>query len=93
MDVSNRPNRSDKVILTCAMSGAVTTRKQCPAIPYTVEDYAAEAKRAYDAGAAVVHIHARTDDGQPTYDAERADNASARTRSRRGALPSSIARV
>ncbi len=67
----NRPNHSDKVILTCAMSGAVTTRKQCPAIPYTVEDYAAEAKRAYDAGAAVVHIHARTDDGQPTYDAER----------------------
>ncbi len=61
----------DKVILTCAMSGAVTTRKQCPAIPYTVEDYAAEAKRAFDAGAAVVHIHAREDDGQPTYSAQR----------------------
>ena len=59
---------NDKVILTCAMSGAVTTRKQCPAIPYTVEDYANEAKRAYDGGAAIVHIHARTDDGQPTYD-------------------------
>ncbi|MFO0556731.1 MAG: 3-keto-5-aminohexanoate cleavage protein [Polyangiales bacterium] len=62
---------SDKVIITCAMSGAVTTRAQCPAIPYTLEDYAMEAKRAYDAGAAVVHIHARDDDGAPTYSSER----------------------
>lgn len=62
---------SDKVIITCAMSGAVTTRAQCPAIPYTIEDYAMEAKRAYDAGAAVVHIHARDDDGAPTYSSAR----------------------
>jgi uncharacterized protein (DUF849 family) len=62
---------SDKVIITCAMSGAVTTRAQCPAIPYTLEDYAMEARRAYDAGAAVVHIHARDDDGAPTYSTER----------------------
>lgn len=62
---------SDKVIITCAMSGAVTTRAQCPAIPYTLEDYAMEAKRAYDAGAAVVHIHARDDDGAPSYATER----------------------
>jgi 3-keto-5-aminohexanoate cleavage enzyme len=32
-----------------------------------VEEFAAEAKRAYDAGAAVVHIHARNDDGSPTF--------------------------
>jgi 3-keto-5-aminohexanoate cleavage enzyme len=62
---------SDKVIITCAMSGAVTTRAQCPAIPYTLEDYAMEAKRAYDAGAAVVHIHARDDDGAPSYASDR----------------------
>ncbi len=62
---------SDKVIITCAMSGAVTTRAQCPAIPYSLDDYAMEAKRAYDAGAAVVHIHARDDDGAPTYSSER----------------------
>ena len=61
----------DKVILTCAMSGVVTTRAQCAAIPYTVEEFAQEAKRAYDAGASVVHIHARTDDGMPDYTAER----------------------
>jgi uncharacterized protein (DUF849 family) len=62
---------SDKVIITCAMSGAVTTRAQCPAIPYTLEDYANEARRAYEAGAAIVHIHARDDDGTPTYSPER----------------------
>jgi uncharacterized protein (DUF849 family) len=61
----------DKVIITCAMSGAVTTRAQCEAIPYTVADYAREAKRAYDAGAAVVHIHAREDDGTPSFTPER----------------------
>jgi 3-keto-5-aminohexanoate cleavage enzyme len=62
---------SDRVIITCAMSGAVTTRAQCEAIPYTVDDYAREAKRAYDAGAAVVHVHAREDDGSPSYTPER----------------------
>lgn len=62
---------SDKAIITCAMSGVVTTRAQCPAIPYTVEDFAAEAKRAYDAGASVVHIHARTDEGSPDFTAAR----------------------
>jgi uncharacterized protein (DUF849 family) len=61
----------DKVIITCAMSGAVTTRAQCPAIPYSLEDYASEARRAFEAGAAIVHIHARDDDGTPTYSAER----------------------
>src|SRR5690349_21304461 len=57
----------DKVILSCALTGAVTTKKHCPAIPYTPVEIAEEAKRAYDAGAAVVHIHARTDAGAPTW--------------------------
>lgn len=61
----------EKVIITDAISGVIANRKQCPAIPYTVEEYAAEAKRAYDAGAAVVHIHAREDDGSPSFRAER----------------------
>lgn len=55
-------------IVTCALSGVVANRAQCPGIPYTPEEYAAEAKRAYEAGAAVVHIHARTRDGLPSYD-------------------------
>ncbi len=54
-------------MVTCALSGVVANRTQCPAIPYTPEEYAAEAKRAYEAGAAVVHIHARTRDGAPSY--------------------------
>ena len=64
-------NTADKVVITCALTGAVTTRAQCEAIPYTVDDYVREARRAYDAGAAVVHIHARDDDGTPTYSPER----------------------
>jgi len=55
-------------MITCALSGVVANRAQCPAIPYTPEEYAAEAKRAYEAGAAVVHIHARKPDGTPSYD-------------------------
>jgi uncharacterized protein (DUF849 family) len=58
---------ADKVIISCALTGAVTTKKHCPAIPYTPVEIADEAKRAYDAGAAIVHIHARTDDGSPTW--------------------------
>lgn len=61
----------DEVVITCAMSGVIANRNQCPAIPYTVAEYAAEARRAFDAGAAVVHIHAREDDGSPSYRPER----------------------
>ncbi|HET6610737.1 MAG TPA: 3-keto-5-aminohexanoate cleavage protein [Kofleriaceae bacterium] len=59
---------NDKVIISAALTGAVTTKRHCPAIPYTPDEIADEAKRAYDAGAAIVHIHARTDDGAPTWD-------------------------
>ena len=62
---------NEKVIITCAMSGVVTTRAQCEGIPYTVEEFASEAKRAYDAGASVLHIHARSDEGAPDYTAAR----------------------
>ncbi len=61
----------DEVVITCAMSGVIANRNQCPAIPYTVAEYAAEARRAFDAGAAVVHIHAREDDGSPSYRPDR----------------------
>jgi 3-keto-5-aminohexanoate cleavage enzyme len=57
-------------MITCALSGVVANRAQCPAIPYTPEEYGLEAKRAYEAGAAVVHIHARRPDGAPSYDVE-----------------------
>ncbi len=41
----------DKVIITCALTGVLATRAQCPGIPYTPVEIAEEAKRAYDAGA------------------------------------------
>jgi len=56
-----------KVVVSCALTGALTTRGQCPAIPYTPAEIAEEARRAAEAGAAIVHIHARNDDGTPTW--------------------------
>ena len=57
---------SDACIITCAVSGAVANKQQCAGIPYTPEEYAKEVRRARDAGAAMVHIHARQPDGAPT---------------------------
>ena len=58
----------DPVIITCSISGAIANRDQCPAIPYTPEEYAAEARRAVDEGASQIHIHARTAEGVPSYE-------------------------
>src|SRR6266498_527290 len=58
----------DPVVITCSISGSVANRDQCPAIPYTPEDYAAEARRAVEEGASQIHIHARTPDGVPSYE-------------------------
>jgi 3-keto-5-aminohexanoate cleavage enzyme len=52
----------DKVIVTCALTGVLAKREQCPYLPYSPVEIAEEAKRAYDAGAAVVHIHGREPD-------------------------------
>ncbi len=61
----------DTVIVTAALTGALTTRKQCEDIPYTPVEIAEEARRCADAGAAVVHIHAREDDGAPSFSVEK----------------------
>jgi len=58
----------DTVIVTCALTGVLANRDQCPWVPYTPAEIAEEARRAYEAGAAVVHIHARTDEGGPTFE-------------------------
>jgi uncharacterized protein (DUF849 family) len=60
----------DPVIISCSISGAIANRDQCPAIPYTPDEYAAEARRAIDEGASQIHIHARTPDGTPSYEIE-----------------------
>ncbi len=60
----------DPVIISCSISGAIANRDQCPAIPYTPEEYAAEARRAVDEGASQIHIHARRPDGTPSFEVE-----------------------
>ena len=68
--ITENHNYERPCMITCALSGVVANRDQCPAIPYTPEEYAAQAKGAYDAGAAVVHIHARKPDGSPSYEVD-----------------------
>jgi 3-keto-5-aminohexanoate cleavage enzyme len=60
--------QSDACVVTCAVSGAVANKAQCEGIPYTPEEYAKEVRRARDAGASMVHIHAREPNGTPTVD-------------------------
>ena len=70
---TGEPRRADErrdpdiAVVTCALSGVLANRRQCAAIPYTPVEIAEEARRAYEAGASVVHIHARNDDGSPTF--------------------------
>ena len=61
----------EKLIITACICGAEVTKKQNPAVPYTVSEIAAEAFRAYEAGAALIHLHVREDDGTPTQTASR----------------------
>ena len=58
----------DKLIISCCICGAEVTKENNPAVPYTVEEIVREAKSAYDAGAALIHLHVRWDDGTPTQD-------------------------
>jgi 3-keto-5-aminohexanoate cleavage enzyme len=60
----------DPVVITNSISGTVANRDQCPAIPYTPEEYGAEARRVVDEGGSMIHIHARTPDGTPSYEIE-----------------------
>lgn len=72
----------NKVIITAALTGVLATRDQCPDIPYTPKEIAEEAERAYNAGATCVHIHARTDDGGPSWDLDTFKEIASETRAR-----------
>lgn len=61
----------EKLIITAAICGAEVTKEQNSAVPYTVEELVREARSANEAGAAVIHLHVRMDDGTPTQDRER----------------------
>jgi uncharacterized protein (DUF849 family) len=65
------PLVKDKVIVTCALTGVLARREQCPYLPYSPVEIAEEARRVYEAGAAVVHIHGREpESGEQTWSAD-----------------------
>ena len=55
-------------IITAALTGPVATKADNPGHAGSVAEIAADAKAAYDAGAAVIHIHLRDDQGNMTVD-------------------------
>ena len=61
----------EKLIITAAICGAEVLKEHNPAVPYTVEEMVREAKSAYEAGASIIHLHVRKDDGTPTQDKAR----------------------
>lgn len=61
----------EKLIITAAICGAEVTKENNPTVPYTVEEIGREAEAAYKAGASIIHLHVRNDDGSPTQDKER----------------------
>lgn len=61
----------DKLIITAAICGAEVTKEHNSSLPYTVEEIGIEAEKAYKAGASIIHLHVREDDGTPTQDKER----------------------
>ena len=58
----------DKLIISCAVTGAEVTKKDNPAVPYTPEELAESSIAAVRAGAAVIHLHVRYDDGRPAFE-------------------------
>ena len=61
----------EKLIITAAICGAEVTKEHNPAVPYTVEEIANEAEACYKAGASIIHLHVREDDGTPTQSKDR----------------------
>lgn len=61
----------EKLIITAAISGAEVTKEHNPNVPYTIEECVSEAGLAYKAGASIIHLHVRKDDGTPTQDKNR----------------------
>jgi len=56
----------EKLIITAALTGAEVTKEIQPNLPLTPEEIGIESKACFDAGASIVHIHARDDQGEPT---------------------------
>ncbi len=61
----------EKLIITAAICGAEVTKEQNPNIPYSVKEIGVEAEKAFLAGASIIHLHVREDNGTPTQDLKR----------------------
>ena len=61
----------EKLIITAAICGAEVTKEHNPAVPYTVAEIGQEALKAHQAGASIIHLHVREDDGTPTQSKDR----------------------
>jgi uncharacterized protein (DUF849 family) len=59
---------STPVIITVAITGAIPRKKDCPGLPVTVSEQIEETHKAYEAGAALVHLHVRKPDESPSSD-------------------------
>ena len=83
-------SQSDKAIITCAVTGVLTDPERFP-VPVTVEEMAASAKEAYDAGASVMHLHFRNQTpGLGRFPSWEPDVAAAVTDAVRAACPDVI---
>jgi 3-keto-5-aminohexanoate cleavage enzyme len=61
----------EKLIITAAICGAEVSKENNPAVPYTIREIGIEAERAFLAGASIIHLHVREDDGTPTQSRQR----------------------
>jgi uncharacterized protein (DUF849 family) len=68
--MSNTTQHAGKVIITCAVTGAIHTPSMSPHLPVTPEEITAEALAAAEAGASILHLHARHPDGRPDQSPE-----------------------
>lgn len=59
-----------KLIINAAITGMVPTKEQTPHIPITVDEIIADATACYNAGASMIHVHARDEEGRPAYEKE-----------------------
>lgn len=78
------------LIITCALTGAETLKEKQPALPITPSQQAEAAHAAVEAGASVIHLHVREDDGRPTQRVERFDES---IRAIRAAVPEAIIQI
>jgi len=73
---------SQPVIITCAITGAETTADRQPNLPITPQEQGKAAEAAVQAGASIIHLHVREDDGTPSQSLERFEASISEIRSR-----------